>query len=194
VSTPSPTTSPATGTSAGSRSRDGPSRHRAGGRTPTAPPTFLKDRLGEAQVSAAQKHLSRWAPHRSGPSAGPLGRGEPPNVSLSPLSCHALSPAAGAMTTLQRREAVTMRANPTCCSSQPPRWQNRHSTTARATSPHQRRRPAPPPSASWRGYHCDRTWQSSVSCAALCMQCTSSPPRPCFGSKSPPPGEAPWPR
>jgi hypothetical protein len=36
-----------------------------------------------------------------------------------------------------------MRTTPTCCSSRPPRWRHRRSTTARATDPHRRRLPAP---------------------------------------------------
>jgi hypothetical protein len=153
-----PTISPATGASAGSRSRGGPSRHRAGGRTPVAPPTFSEDRLGGAQVSVARKRPSRWAPHGSGPTAGPLERGEPLDVSSSPQSCRARPPPAGATTTHQRCEAATTRMTPACCSSQPPRWQHRHSPTARAMGPHRRIRLAPLPSTSWCGYCCDRAW------------------------------------
>jgi hypothetical protein len=169
----------ATGASARSRSRGSPSRHRASGRTPVAPPTFSEDRLDGAQVSAAWKRPSRWAPHGSRPTTSPLGRGEPPDVSSSPQSCRAPPPAAGATTTLQHREAATTRTTVTCCSSRPPHWRHRHSTTAQTTGPHRRIRPAPPPpSASWCGYRCDRAWRSGVSCAAPCVQRASSPSCP----------------
>jgi hypothetical protein len=122
ASTPSPTTSPATGAFVGNQSQDGRSHHKAGEWMSAAPPTFSGDRLDGTWISAAQKHLSRWAPHGSEPSAGPLGQREPPDVSSRPLSCRAQLPAAGVMTTLQRRGAATRRTTPTCCSSQPPCW------------------------------------------------------------------------
>jgi hypothetical protein len=181
ASTPNPTTSPATSASAGSRSWGGPSRHRAGGWTPIAPPTFSEDRLDGAQVSAARKRPSRWAPHGSGPTAGPLGQGEPPNVSSSPQSCRAPPLAAGAMTTLQRHGAATMRTTLTCCSSRPRRWRHRRSTTAQATDPHRRRCPTPPPSASCCDCHYNHTWRSSVSYVAPYVQHASSPTRPGSG-------------
>jgi hypothetical protein len=181
VSTPNPTTSPATGTSAGSRSPCGPSRHRADGRTPIAPPTSLGDQSSGAQISAARERPSRWAPYGSGSTADPLGQGEPSDVSLSPQSCCAPPLAAGATTILQRHGAATTRTTPTCCSSRPRRWRHRRSTTARVTNSHRRRRPAPPPSVSCCGHHCDRTWRSGVSCVAPYAQRASYPPPPGSG-------------
>jgi hypothetical protein len=119
VSTPSLTTSPAIGTSAGSRSQGGWSHRTAGGRTPAAPPTFSEGRLGRARISATRRRPSCEAPHEGGPSAGLLGRGEPPDASSSPRSCRAWPPATGATMTLQRREEATTRTTPTCCSSRP---------------------------------------------------------------------------
>jgi hypothetical protein len=52
-------------------------------------------------------------------------------VSSIPQSCRAPPPAVGTTTTLQRRGAVTTRTTPTYCSSRPPRWRHRRSTTAR---------------------------------------------------------------
>jgi hypothetical protein len=152
ASTPSPTTFPAIGTSAGNRSRGGRSHRKAGERTPAAPPTFSEGRLGRAWISATRRRPSRRAPHEGRPSAGPLGRGEPPDASSIPRSCHAWSLAAIGTTTLLHCEEATMRTTLTCRSSQPPHWQHRHSTTARATGLHRRRCRAPSPSASllWR--------------------------------------------
>jgi hypothetical protein len=124
ASTPSPTNSLATDASARNRSRGGRSHRRAGGRMSAAPLTFSKDRLGGARVSAAQRRPSRWAPHEGEPFTGPLGRGEPPDVSSSPRSYRARSPAASTTTTLQHREEATTRMTPTCCSSRPPRWRH----------------------------------------------------------------------
>jgi hypothetical protein len=174
ASTPSLTTSPATGASAGSRSRAGRSHHRVGGLSPAAPLTFSGDRLAGVQISAAQKRPSRWASHGSGPTAGPLGRGEPLDVRSSSQSYRALPLTASTMTTLQCRGVAMTRMTPTCCSSRPPRWQHRHSTTTQATGPHRRRHPDPPPSASWYGYRCDHAWRSGVSCVAPCVQRASS--------------------
>jgi hypothetical protein len=174
ASSPSPTIFPATGASAGSQSRGGPSRRRVGGRTPVAPPTFSGDRLDEAQISATRERPFCWALHRSGPTASPLGRGKPPNVSSSPQSYRAPPPAAGVMMPLRCCGVVMMRMTPTCCSSRPPHWQHRHSTTAWATGPHQRRCPATPPFASWYDYRCGRAWRSGISCAAPCTQRASS--------------------
>jgi hypothetical protein len=181
VSMPNPTTSPATSTSARSQSLGGLSRHRAGGRTPIARPTSSGDRSDGGQISAAREHPSRWASYGSGSTAGPLGQGEPPDVSSSPQSCRAPPLAPGATMTLQRHGAVTTRTTPTCCSIQPPRWRHRRSTTAQVTDPHRRRRPAPPPSASCCGRRCDRAWRSGVSYAALYAQRTFSPPQPGSG-------------
>jgi hypothetical protein len=136
VSFPSLTISPATGASAGSRSQGGPRRRRVGGQTPVAPPTFSEDRFDGARISATRERPFRWAPHGSGPTAGPPGRVEPPDVSSSPQSCRAPPPAAGATTTLRRRGVATTRTTLICCSSRPPHWQHRHSTMARATGPH----------------------------------------------------------
>jgi hypothetical protein len=112
---------------------------------------------------------------------------------LSPLSFRAQSPTAGATATLQCHGEATTRTTPTCCSSRPPHWRHFRSTTARATGPHRSRRQAPPPSTSCCGCRYDRSWRSSTSCAALCVQCASSPSWPCSGYRSPPPREAPWP-
>jgi hypothetical protein len=148
ASTPSSTTSPVIGASAGSRSQGGRSHHRAGRRTSAAPPTFLEGRLGGARISTARRCPSCWAPHEDGPSAGPLGRGEPHDASSSSRSCCAPSPATGTMTTLQRRKEATMRTTPTCCSSRPPRWRHLRTTTDQAMGLRWKRHQAPPPSAT----------------------------------------------
>jgi hypothetical protein len=131
--------------STGPRTTHGPhsSRHRAGGRTPIVAPTSSEDRSDRAQASAAHERLSRWAPYGSGSTAGQLGQWEPPDVSSSPQSCRAPPPAAVATTTLHHLGATKTRTTPICCSCQPWRWRHRRSTTARATDPRRRKRPAP---------------------------------------------------
>jgi hypothetical protein len=148
ASTPSPTSSPTIDASIGSQSRGGRSHRRAGGLTPVAPPTFSEDRLGGVRISAAQRRASCREPHEGGPSASLLGRGKALDVSSSPRSCRARSPATGAKMTLQSREEAMARMTLTCCSSRPPHWRHLRSKAARATGLHQRRRQAPPPSAS----------------------------------------------
>jgi hypothetical protein len=81
----------------------------------------------------AQECSSRWAPYGSGSTEGPLGQGEPPDVSSTPQPCRAPPPAAGATTTPRHHGAMKTRMTPTCCSSQPRRWRHRHSTKAQVT-------------------------------------------------------------
>jgi hypothetical protein len=151
------------------------SRHKVGGRMPAAPPTFLGDRLDGEHASTSRTHPSRWAPHGSGPSAGPLGRGESPDTSSRLVAC-------------DRRDDDT--SAPWGGDDEDDPDMLLQSTAALATSPlhdgsgdgsSSEEMPSSLPSVSWCGCRCDRAWRFGVSCAAPCAQCASSPSQPVFG-------------
>jgi hypothetical protein len=148
ASTPSLSTSPVIGASAGSPSRGGRSRRRDGVLELDAPPTASEGRPDEAGLSAPRGHPSRWPPRGGGPPTGPLGWGE---LRIASSTLHSsrtwLSMAAATMILWWRGEAVT-RTTPTCRSNPPPRWPRRRSTMASAMDLRWRRRHTPLPSAS----------------------------------------------
>jgi hypothetical protein len=146
--TPSLSTSPATGASAGSLSWGGQSHRRVGRLEPAAPPTASEGQPDEASLSVTRGRPSHWAPHGGVPPAGPLGRGELLITSSSPHSSYMWLSVAAATTILLWRGEATTRMTLTCRSNPPPCWPRRRSTTTLAMDLHWRRRHAPRPSTS----------------------------------------------
>jgi hypothetical protein len=148
TSTPSLSTSPATGASIGSPSRGGWSLQRVGGLESAAPSTASVGRPDEAGLSAPRERPSHRAPRGGGPPAGLLGRGELLIASSSPHSSRVrLSVAVVMMILLWHGEATTW-MTPTCHSNPLPCWPCHCSMTALAVDLRWRSRRAPPPSAS----------------------------------------------
>jgi hypothetical protein len=189
--TPSLSTSPATGASAGSPSRGGRSRQRVGGQEPVAPPTASEGLPGEAGLSTTRRRPSRWAPREGGPSAGPLGRGELLVTSSNPHSCRARPSAVAAMMTLRWR-GRRRRGRPRHVApihrhagyvAAPRRLRRRIFIGGDATLPR-----LPPVDA----VVVPTAFGDLALFVLRLAQHAASPWPPCSGLRSPPPGEAPW--